>query len=92
MPFYSTEHRGNRASSDLLSTWTLAGACNADFRFKAAGWIETPASVELLVLDKLFSTTLNRLMPNGAGLPLETVIASVYGCRVKERGIPRRRG
>lgn len=91
MPFRSTEHQPNRASPEHFSTFALASACNEDFRFQAAGWAETPATLEYLLLNKIFLSALTSLMPSGGRPALGAIIASVYGCRVKERGIPRRR-
>ncbi|GEM_PF-6713438 len=91
MPFRSTEHQPNRLSTEHVSTFALASACNEDFRFQAAGWAETPASLEYLLLNKIFSTALTSLMPSGGRPAMGSIVASVYGCRVKERGIPRRR-
>lgn len=91
MPFRSTEHQPDRASPEHFSTSAMASACNDDFRFQAAGWAETPATLEYLLLNKVFLTALTSLMPSGGRPALGSIIASVYGCRVKERGIPRRR-
>ena len=89
MSFYSTEHQWSRVSLDQLYTPALASACNDDFRFKAAGWAETPASIEHLLLDGVFRTTLSQLASSGAKPVLSTIVASVYRCRIEERGAPR---
>ena len=92
MPFYSTEYRLGRATPDHMDTRALARACNDDCRFQDAGWEETPASVELLLLSPGFQKVLAGLMTSGSGPAVGAVVASVYGCRVRERGASKRLG
>lgn len=75
-----------------VDTWVLAEACNDDCRFQEAGWAETPASIEQLLLSQGFYTSLHKLMPAGARLIVGALVASIYGCRVTERGMPRKGG
>lgn len=75
-----------------LDTLELACVCNDDQRFQEAGWAETPSSVEQLLLSQTFGTALAKLMSPGSRLVVGAVVASVYGCRVKERGAPRKVG
>ena len=92
MPFHSTEHILSRASPEQLDTLAISSACNSDYRFQDAGWAETPASVDHLLLDKVFHSALTRLMPSGTKPALGAIVASVYVCRVEERGNPRKVG
>lgn len=88
MPFSSTEQ--GPGGSGQIDTGALASACNSDCRFQDAGWAETPASVESLLLNKVFGTALRLLAPIGIRTGLGTMVASVYGCRIKERGAPKK--
>lgn len=80
------------ASPEHLNTCALAGACNEDRRFKEAGWVETPLSIERLLLSEGFHEALRKLAPSGGRLLLETFVANSYRCRLEERGSPKRSG
>ncbi len=75
-----------------LDTSSLADACNEDRRFQEAGWIETPVSIERLLLSDAFHLALAKLAPMGGQLVLERVIANTFRCRLEERGSPKRAG
>ena len=90
MPFYSTERRRTGGSAEQLTTDLLAGACNDDARFREAGWEETPASVEQLLLTDGFGTALLKIMGIGIKPAVGAIVASVYRCRVEQRGNPKR--
>lgn len=74
-----------------MDTRAMADACNDDRRFLEAGWLETPVSIELLLLTSSFGSSVTKLLPRGGQLLLSGVVAAVYACRVGERGTPRSR-
>ena len=78
--------------SEHLNTSLLAGACNEDRRFQEAGWSETPASMEQLLLSDEFREALLKLAPSGGRLLVEMVVANTFRCRLAERGSPKRVG
>ena len=88
MPFHSTEQ--GPGGSSLIDTGVLASACNDDCRFQEAGWEETIPALDDLLLDDAFRKALGALAPFGTKASLGTLVASVYGFRIKQRGSPRK--
>ncbi len=91
MPAYFVQVQPSRESHDLSDSQALAGACNGDCRFQEAGWAETAASVEALLLNEVFHRALTLITPAGTKTTLGGIVASVYQCRVRERGAPKKR-
>ena len=90
MQQYQVEREPRESTPEYVDTRALAHACNCDCRFEEAGWAETPASIELLLLSGNFQVALARLATHSGNLGLKAVVATAYGCRIRERGLPRR--
>lgn len=88
MPYHGDARR--EQASEQLDTPALASACNDDPRFRAAKWVETPASVEYLFLSKAFDTAVNHLAVSGTLPGMGVLVAAAYRCRVAEWGLMHR--
>ena len=56
---------------DYINSVVLAGACNHDQRFQEARWLETPESIEPLLLSEAFQQGLAKLVPGGGRNAME---------------------